>query len=50
MGAGRVITRLAAIGAAIGGVVFFWRKRHPHPDTGTGAATPPDFPPAADGK
>ena len=38
MGVGRAITRLAALGAAIGGVIFFWRKRH-QPDTGT--ATPP---------
>ena len=29
MGVGRAMTRLAALGAAIGGVIFFWRKRHP---------------------
>jgi hypothetical protein len=29
MGVGRAFGRLAALGAAIGGVVFFWRKRHP---------------------
>jgi len=27
MGAGRVLGRLAALGAAIGGIIFFWRKR-----------------------
>jgi len=27
MGFGRAVTRLAALGAAIGGIVFFWRKR-----------------------
>ncbi len=27
MGVGRVLTRLATLGAAIGGIVFFWRKR-----------------------
>ena len=37
MGIGRAMTRLAAIGAAIGGVVFFWRKRHPN-DTGPATA------------
>lgn len=27
MGVGRALGRLAALGAAIGGVIFFWRKR-----------------------
>jgi hypothetical protein len=27
MSKGRALTRLAALGAAIAGVVFFWRKR-----------------------
>jgi hypothetical protein len=26
MGVGRALTRLATLGAAIGGIVFFWRK------------------------
>ena len=38
MGIGRAVTRLAALGAAIGGVIFFWRKRHPE---GSGPATAP---------
>jgi len=37
MGLGRAVTRLAALGAAIGGVIFFWRKRPPD----TGPATTP---------
>jgi hypothetical protein len=45
MGAGRTMTRLAAIGAAIAGAVFFWRKTHPHDQSAT---TSPAFPPAAD--
>jgi hypothetical protein len=45
MGAGRTLTKLAAIGAAIAGAIFFWRKTHPHDET---AATSPAFPPAAD--
>ena len=48
MGVGRAVTRLAAIGAAIAGAVFFWRKSHPHTDSDP--ATEPKFPPAADGK
>ncbi len=27
MGVGRALGRLATLGAAIGGIVFFWRKR-----------------------
>jgi hypothetical protein len=27
MGVGRAFGRLATLGAAIGGIVFFWRKR-----------------------
>jgi hypothetical protein len=27
MGVGRALTRMAAWSAAIGGVIFFWRKR-----------------------
>ena len=38
MGVGRAITRLAAWGAAIGGIIFFWRKRHPQD---TEPAAPP---------
>ena len=45
MGAGKTLTKLAAIGAAIAGAVFFWRKTHPQEHT-TPAA--PTFPPAAD--
>ena len=37
------LTRLAAIGAAIAGVVFFWRKKNPHTDTG-GPPTAADRP------
>lgn len=32
---GKFIRRLAIIGAAIGGVVFFWRKRQHRHDPGT---------------
>jgi hypothetical protein len=46
MGAGKTLTKLAAIGAAIAGAVFFWRKTHPH-DEQHPTTTPP-FPPAAD--
>jgi hypothetical protein len=46
MGAGKTLTKLAAIGAAIAGAIFFWRKTHPHDDHA--ATTPPPFPPAAD--
>jgi hypothetical protein len=45
MGAGRTVTKLAAIGAAIAGAIFFWRKTHP---TDGPAVTPTPFPPAAD--
>jgi hypothetical protein len=48
MGVGRAVTRLAAIGAAIAGAVFFWRKSHPQTDSAP--TTEPKFPPAADGK
>lgn len=44
MGAGRTVTKLAAIGAAIAGAIFFWRKTHPHEQ----AEPTPVFPPAAD--
>jgi hypothetical protein len=44
MGAGRTLTKLAAIGAAIAGAIFFWRKTHAHEQP----ATTPAFPPAAD--
>jgi len=39
MGAGKTLTKLAAIRAAIGGAIFFWRKTHPHDEQP--AATPP---------
>jgi hypothetical protein len=45
MGAAKTVAKLAAIGAAIGGVIFFWRKKHAH-DEQPVATTP--FPPAAD--
>jgi hypothetical protein len=45
MGKGKTLTKLAAIGAAIAGAIFFWRKRQEHEP---GAATTPAFPPAAD--
>ena len=45
MGAGKALAKVAAIGAAIACVVFFWRKRQAHDQ---GAATTPTFPPAAD--
>ena len=45
MSAGKTFAKLAAIAAAIGGAIFFWRKTHPHDEQP--AATPP-FPPAAD--
>ncbi len=34
------LSRLAVIGAAIGGVVFFWRKRKGPSDTGYGTPGP----------
>ena len=45
MSAAKTVAKLAAIGAAIGGVIFFWRKKHAHDEHPV--ATPP-FPPAAD--
>jgi LPXTG-motif cell wall-anchored protein len=44
MGKTKAVATLAAIGAAIGGVIFFWRKRQKHEDSATGGG----FPPAAD--
>jgi hypothetical protein len=44
MGKGKAITKIAAIGAAIAGAIFFWRKRQHHEDSATGGG----FPPAAD--
>jgi len=44
MGAGKTVAKLAAIGAAIGGVIFFWRKAH-HDEQ---SVTAPPFPPAGD--
>ncbi|HUV10898.1 MAG TPA: DLW-39 family protein [Acidimicrobiia bacterium] len=41
MGKGKALTKLAAIGAAIAGVVFFWRKRQEGGAEG-------GYPPAAD--
>lgn len=43
MGKGKALTKLAAFGAAIAGVVFFWRKRHE-------GGTEGGYPPAADTK
>lgn len=43
MGKPKAVAKLAAIGAAIGGVIFFWRKHHQHDEP-----TPGGFPPAAD--
>lgn len=45
MGKGKVLTRLAVIGAAIAGAVFFWRKKQEHEQ---GTTPTPAFPPAAD--
>lgn len=39
MGAGRTLGKLAAVGAAIAGVIFFWRKKHA--DKPAEAPTPP---------
>jgi len=44
MGKAKAVAKIAAIGAAIGGVIFFWRKRQHHEDSATGG----EFPPAAD--
>lgn len=43
MGKGKALTKLAALGAAITGVVFFWRKRQE-------GGTEGGFPPAGDTK
>lgn len=45
MSGGKTVAKLAAIAAAIGGAIFFWRKTHPHEE---GTATSPPFPSAAD--
>lgn len=45
VGAGKAVAKLAVIGAAIGGVIFFWRKKQEHDQ---GATPSPAFPPAAD--
>jgi hypothetical protein len=47
MGMGRAVTRLAAFGAAVAGVVFFWRKKHP---VEGGPAASPATPPTASDK
>ena len=54
MGKAKVVGTLAALGATIGGVVFFWRKRQ-HDDaasstgaTPTGKTSTGGYPPAAD--
>jgi hypothetical protein len=44
MGKAKAVAKIAAIGAAIAGVIFFWRKRQHHEDSATGG----EFPPAAD--
>ena len=44
MGKAKAVAKVAAIGAAIGSVIFFWRKRQHHEESATGEA----FPPAAD--
>jgi hypothetical protein len=41
MGAGRTLGRMAALAAAIGGVIFFWRKRHEGQADPTSPPTPP---------
>jgi len=43
MAKGKALTTIAAIGAAIAGVIFFWRKRQHRDDPAAGG-----FPPAAD--
>jgi hypothetical protein len=43
--AGKTVAKLAAIGAAVAGVILFWRKRHAHTDAEPAS---PAFPPAAD--
>jgi len=46
VGKGKTMAKLAAIGAAIAGVVFFWRKKHPHTEAPqpTAADAPPPKP------
>jgi hypothetical protein len=44
MGMGRAVTRLAAFGAAVAGVVFFWRKKHPAEGAPTTPPTASDKP------
>jgi hypothetical protein len=48
MGKGKTLTKIAAIGAAIAGVIFFWRKRQHHDEAATGKPATGGFPPAAD--
>ena len=43
MGKGKTLTKIAALGAAIASVIFFWRKRQHHEEPASGG-----FPPAAD--
>jgi len=46
MGKTKAVAKIAAIGAAIGGVIFFWRKRQHHDETGTdGYPSAADVPP-----
>ena len=44
MGVGRALTRLATLGAAIGGIVFFWRKRQEKPGPATTTPSASDTP------
>jgi hypothetical protein len=44
VGKGKTMAKIAAIGAAIAGFVFFWRKKHPHTDE-TAPPTAADVPP-----
>jgi len=47
MGKIRAMTRIAAIGAAIAGAIFFWRRRHPPEELGppTASDRPDSSPP-----
>ena len=50
MGKAKAVAKIAAIGAAIGGVIFFWRKRQHHDEPAPGgfpsaSDIPPDMPP-----
>jgi hypothetical protein len=45
VGKGKSMAKIAAIGAAIAGAVFFWRKKHPHTDA-PAQPTAADVPPA----